>query len=320
MTPEISAIIHGFLDGAISESDEARLNAWIKAAPENAMAFADMARLYDRLHNLVQAKQAIKPAMNAPTARIVSPPSGRSKISSRRVAVAAGGLAALAAIVLVAWWGGDATPLSAAAELNRLIDASGALPDRTYRITSLGPGPKPIEARQAPIDRATLYIRSPDKYVLVRRFSDGRVYATGFDGQRNWSAPPDGAVRLSHDPLRFRWALPGHQHGIPFADLRSDLIELRDAYTLSRIAPDASGRHGLRAEKKSHEYRGPNRVDVYFDINSGVVHRMVFDGLPQARGGPKSVAVELIEQRPLGDDFFQHDAHHAAGRRVVEED
>ena len=88
------------------------------------------------------------------------------------------------------------------------------------------------------------------------------MYSTGFDGERNWSAPPDGAVRLSRDPLRFRWALPGHQHGIPFADLRSDLVQFRDAYVVRRLEPDTAGRRGLRAEKKSREYRGPNRVDI----------------------------------------------------------
>ncbi len=146
------------------------------------------------------------------------------------------------------------------------------------------------------------------------------MYTTGYDGERNWAAPPDGAVRLSRDPLRFRWALPGHQHGIPFVDLRSDLVQLRDAYVVSRLDTDANGHRGLRAEKKSREYRGPNRVEVWYDGNTGVIHRMVFEGLPQARGGPRSVSVELLEQRELSADYFRHETHHAPGRRVVEED
>ncbi len=57
-----------------------------------------------------------------------------------------------------------------------------------------------------------------------------------------------------------------------------------------------------------------------YDPATGVIHRMVFVGLPKARGGPDSVAVELLERRELGGDFVRHQAHHAADRRAIEED
>jgi len=81
-----------------------------------------------------------------------------------------------------------------------------------------------------------------------------------------------------------------------------------------------AGNRGLLAVKKSAEYRGPNRVELWYDPATGVIHRMVFAGMPKARGGPDSVAVELLEQRDLGGDFFRHQTHHAADRRVIEED
>ncbi len=317
MNQDMQTLVNGYLDGMLTEGEEALLNAWIKAAPENAAAFAEMARLHDHLQNFIQAAQVIELAGSKHPAK--AGPAVRSGRLWRRVSVMTG-LAALVAVALFAVWWTIATPVNAATELNRLIDASASLPDRTYRITSLDPAPAAIEERQAPIDGATLYIRAPDRYVLVRRFSDGRVYTTGYDGERNWAVPPDGAVRLSRDPLRFRWALPGHQHGIPFADLRSDLVQLRDAYVVTRLKADGGGRRCLRAEKKSREYRGPNRVDVWYASTTGVIQRMVFEGLPQARGGPRSVAVELLEQRDLGKDWFYHQTHHASGRRVVEED
>jgi hypothetical protein len=209
--------------------------------------------------------------------------------------------------------------VNAAVELDRLIAAADT-GDRVYWISSLDPNPLPIEPRQAPIHAAALYVRAPDRYVLVRRFPDGREYPTGFDGERNWAAPPDGAVRLSRDPLRFRWPLPGHQHGIPFADLRSDLVQLRDAYAVTPLGANATGRRGLLAVKKSREYRGPNRVELWYDRGTGVIHRMQFEGLPKARGGPDSVSVELVEQRDLGPDFFNHESHHAPNRKLIEED
>ncbi len=319
MNDHASALVNGYLDGTLTEGEEGELNSWIKAAPENAAAFAEVVRLHDRLRSVMQASAVLDSDSTEPGKKPTLAGSGWASRSWRRMSLV-GGLAALVALALTVLWWSELTPATAAAELNRLIDASASLRDRTYRITSLDPNPAPIEERQAPIDGAILYIGPPDKYVLVRRFPDGRIYLTGFDGEHNWAAPPDGAVRLSRDPLRFRWALPGHQHSIPFADLRSDLVQLRDAYTISRLDRDAEGRLGLRAEKKSREYRGPKRVDIWYDPASGVIHRMVFEGLPLARGGPRSVAVDLLEERELGADFFKHQAHHGPDRRVIEED
>jgi hypothetical protein len=318
MNHHMKDLVSGYLDGTLTEGGEAELNAWIKATPENAAAFAEMVRLHDRLHDVIQARAVIDSKPGDPERKHTPADSGWARRSWRRACLV-GGLAALVALAFTPWWI-HLTPANAATELNRLIEASRSLPDRTYRITNLDPHPAPIEERQAPIDDATLYIRAPDKYVLVRHFPDGRVYTTGYDGERNWAAPPDGGVRLSRDPLRFRWALPGHQHGIPFADLRSDLVHLRDAYVVTSLAPAAAGERGLLAVKKSPEYRGPNRVELWYDPSTGIIHRMVFKGLPRARGGPDSVAVELLNQRILGADFFQHQAHHAPDRRVIEEE
>lgn len=313
MTGDVNELIHAHLDGTLDPVGEGALGAWL-ANPDNARAFAAVALLHDRLRSvLVVAPGAAPPAPAEPA----SP--ARPRLRSRLApVVVAGSLVAAVAVTLAVWLLAPA-PVTAAAELERLIEAADT-GDRVYRITGLDPNPLPIEPRQAPIDGATLYVRAPDRYVLVRRFPDGREYPTGFDGERNWAALPDGAVRLSRDPLRFRWALPGHQHGIPFADLRSDLVQLRDAYTVTPLAADAAGRRGLLAVKKSREYRGPNQVELWYDGRTGVIHRMVFEGLPKARGGPDSVSVDLLEQRDLGPDFFKHESHHGPNRRVVEED
>jgi hypothetical protein len=231
-------------------------------------------------------------------------------------------VAALVLFGMVAVWWLTPTPLTAAAELDRLIERSGANGDRTYLIRTLDATPEPFDDRHPPIDGASLHVRSPDRYVLVRTFPDGRPFATGSDGERSWSAPPAGAgaVRVSGDPLRFRGPLPGHQHGIPFVNLRSDLVQLRDAYTVTPLPSDSAGRRGLLAEKKSAEFRGPRRVELWYDPASGVIQRMVFAGMPKARGGPGSVTVELTNQRELPADFFHHTAHHTPDRRVIEED
>lgn len=303
-------LIHGHLDGVLTADEEAALNEWVKADPANAAEFAEVARLHDRLHSaFVTATPAAPRPATAP------------RRWWRRVGWLTG-LATLLLFGLLAVWWLTPTPLTAAAELDRLIERSASSGDRTYVIRTLDSVPESFDDRRPPIDGATLHVRSPDRYVLVRKFPDGRPFATGSDGERSWSVPPAGAgaVRVSGDPLRFRGPLPGHQHGIPFVNLRSDLVQLRYAYTVTPLPTDTAGRRGLLAEKKSAEYRGPRRVELWYDPASGVIQRMVFAGMPKARGGPDSVSVELQGTRELPADFFQHTAHHAPDRRVIEED
>ena len=95
---------------------------------------------------------------------------------------------------------------------------------------------------------------------------------------------------------------------------------MRDAYQLTMLKPMGNGWRGIEAEKKSVEYRGPNKIELWYDPVTGVIHRMIFDGMPQARGGPTSVSVELQEQRDLGPDFFHHQSHHGNDTKVIEED
>lgn len=319
MNEEQRRLINGYLDGILSEADEAVLNSWVKAAPENAATFADMVRLHDRLRAVIQAGPAANPDQVQPV-RPASLADGYRAGRRWWPAGVAGGLAVLAAIVFIVLWSVNPPQASAASELDRLIDKATEAGDRSYVVRNLDPQPEQSEERRPPIDGATLHVRRPDQYVLVRKFPDGRPFVTGSDGEKSWSVPPNGAVRVSGDPLRFRGPVPGHQHGIPFADLRSDLVQLRDAYIVTPLGSDAAGKRGLLAIKKSVEYRGPNQVELWYDPVTGIIQRMVFAGMPKARGGPDSVAVELLEQRQLGNDFFKHQSHHAADRRVVEED
>lgn len=299
-------LIHGHLDGVLTADEDAALNEWVKATPENAAEFAEVVRLHDRLRSSFSTA--------APPRQATLP-----RRRWRRVGWLTG-LAALLLFGLFAVWWLTPTPLTAAAELDRLIERSEAGGDRTYVIHTLDSTPEQFDDRRPPIDGATLHVRSPDRYVLVRKFPDAREFVTGCDGELSWSAPPSGAVRVSSDPLRFRGPLPGHQHGIPFVNLRSDLVQLRDAYTITPLPSDSVGRRGLLAEKKSAEFRGPRRVELWYDPASGVIQRMVFTGMPKARGGPDSVNVELTNQRDLPADFFHHTAHHTPDRRVIEED
>jgi osmoprotectant transport system ATP-binding protein len=57
-------LVSGYLDGLLTEADEAELNFWIKASPENAVAFAEMVRLHDRLHDQLSPSQPKEPPLS----------------------------------------------------------------------------------------------------------------------------------------------------------------------------------------------------------------------------------------------------------------
>jgi hypothetical protein len=320
MKDPISSLVHRYLDGMLTESEEAELNSWVKLAPENASELADLVLFHDRLQGVLKSRCSVANVGN----QFHTPHRSRSWLSFVRLPFGrfTGFLSGLSAFIVfllaVIWWDG-AKRVSAATELNRLIE-SVATRDRSYFIRNLDQLPEQTGDRRPPIDGAELHVRYPDCYVLIRRFSSGEQFVTGSDGVQSWSIPPNGPVRVSADLLRFQGPIPGNQYGIPFVNLRSDLVQLRDAYVVSPLGVNPAGHRGLLAVKKSTDYRGPNRVELWYDSSSGVIHRMVFSGLPKARGGPDRVSVELLEQKELGVDFFRRESHHAANRRILEDD
>lgn len=319
MSEKIDELIHGYFDGLLSPDQEAQLNSWIKQSPENASEFSYAASLENRMGDLIRAGRSLETGIESENETTKLPEKPRKGF--RVVAVGwIGGLTTLAvAVSLLIWWGNPG-PVNAAGELNRVIDASSKSTDRTYLIRNLDLLPETVNDRQPPIDGATLHVRQPDQYVLVRRFPEGRTFLTGSDGEQSWSIPPRGAVRVSTNTLRFRGPVPGNQHGVPFVNLRSDLVQMRDAYFFTLANPKANSLRKLMAEKKSKDYRGPNRIELWYDPETVVIQRMVFEGMPQTKGGPNSVSMELVGQEFLGPLFFRHESHHGKDVKVIEED
>ncbi|MEI6233449.1 MAG: hypothetical protein WCT04_10380 [Planctomycetota bacterium] len=221
---------------------------------------------------------------------------------------------------------------TASAACLRLIQANETSGDRTYRISAVYDSsvPKPWDTgprdpHRAPlpsINGATLHVGSGDRFVLFRKYNNGEALIAGFDGTHAWSIRGDGAVRLSKNKARFRGDIPGVERGVPFTDMRSNLQHIQEAYTLDILAPETlSGSstersHHLHGVKRSPDFRGPAFIDIYFDASSGVIQRMTFDNMPLQNGGPVRATLELIEQRNQPSTWYEHAAHHEAGREV----
>ena len=321
MSRDADELINGYLDETLTSDQHAQLVAWLTAGSEHACRFADAVMLHDRMRTEFTANE---------TGGIPVKFTHRARLSTRqmpRVAALAIAASVVVAATLMVWRSLGGSPADAAmVELDRIVDAAQQRGDRTYFISEVH---REMPVARAgvmwpPIDGALLYVRGPSSYVLVRGTSEESQFVTGYDGRHSWSVPPRGMVRVSTDSQRFRGAVPGQQHAIPFIDLRENLDLLRDAYDLRVIAPDQltspDGTVGrLEATRKENIRRGPKRVVIWYDSQTNTILRMLFDRLPQAKDGPDSLVLELVDERNLGPTFFLHESHHDADRQVIHE-
>ncbi|MCA9078690.1 MAG: hypothetical protein KDA93_26935, partial [Planctomycetaceae bacterium] len=204
---------------------------------------------------------------------------------------------------LIFWQSVSSPVLAASDELQRIIQASEAALDRTYAVTALGEDvdseslASTVRGAKPSVDGALLHVRGPNQYVLVRYFADGTEFITGSDGTTAWSVPPRGRVRVSSDATRFRGAVPGQQHAIPFIDMRNSLRQLQESYELD-LSPGTTpeGWRRMNATRRATATGGPKQVTLWYDVQSGTIHRMLLERLPQARGGPRNVLLELTDE------------------------
>lgn len=312
------------LDGELDDGQRDEFERILASDPGRARDFARAVLLHEAIERELVAGPAGRRSARLASVRLALP----------RLATAA---ALLLGVGLIGVFLLRGTPASASAgELDRIAASAAASVTRTYAVRAVegDPRPRAQEPRRpeggqhdprpkAPIDDAVLHVGARDCYVLERMADDGAAVVSGSDGRGAWSVAPRGPVRTSGNPARFRGALPGQRHGLPFVNPVDGLDELRRSYdvTLERDA-SVGGRPARRltAVRRADVSGGPKRVEICYDGSTGTILRMTLDRLPQAAGGPRSVVLELVSERPLDPAFFTAAAHHAPGRAVIPED
>lgn len=321
---EWAGLMHGMLDGTLDDAARARFAAEIAADPARAREFARVAMMHDAIEREMTAG-----AIGRSTAR-----RSRWMLSVRRAAAAVAIAAAVGVLAFLGLRGSSAN--AAQAELARIASIS-PVGQRTYVIHALRDdgrqrGREPRRAEQASprgarmqpsIDEATLIVGTSGAYVLVRTGEDGARTVSGSDGRLSWNVPERGAVRVSRDPQRFRGALPGEQHDLPFVDPKDGLDALMRSYDVV-LGPsrniDGHAVRSLVATRRADVQRGPKGVELWYDPETAVIRRMELDRLPQAQGGPRAVVLELLDESPIDPRQFMHESHHDANRLVIKED
>ena len=310
----------------------------------------DTTRRNARVKNVMQRITGAHPKSVAGTT-VVRP-------STRRFRLLTGTLArwtvAACLIAAAAWWVYDASSNPAMAALEQVIQVLDRPTDRTYEITveRLGRPPEqedrhvkqsdPASPRRKPKPRdgqdrwprreppslngALLYVRGSDQFVLYRLTRDGDVVVDGCDGKQSWRVRPNHPVQVSDDPNKFRVPMPQNVAPIPFVDIKTSLTQLREGYEIEELpAESPPNAHGaiwscLRAQKRDPSQRGPKEISIWFHPKTHVLGRIVFDRVHlQGRGELYRMTIELIEQEELGQDFFEHEAHHDADCQVIYE-
>lgn len=365
MISDSRELIDGYLDDALTAEQQEELSAWIKANPEHARIFAEAMLLHDRLRNTLGSDDSVVSftlprdgrggtcddagridSEVEVSAKIEALPSQKSRSSTLPLPKREGGRSYLlrataAALVLVAGlaalWFGIGTPTASAAirELDRIIVNNMSSKDRTFEILvedvtterrgNRSARPESQRPPKPPLDGATLYVRSGNQFVLIRKTKEGLPFVTGSNGQQSWAINTRGPVRVSPDIHRFDRDLPGHETSVPLTNLHDGLQQLKFAYdlTFSALGPeeflpeDGHQPRLLMAVKKPNE-RGPQRVEIVYDATTGGILRMRFIAMPY---GPDrlDLRLSLESEDKLPSDFFEHTSHHGPERKIEEE-
>lgn len=322
-------LLSGVFDDHVSDEQFATLQDWLLSSPENALRYAHAALLHDRLRDEMVAATEVS--------RLVpeSIPSGRPNRLTMRPFMLSGAIFIAAGLGVALWFGFSQTPFSAATELNRLISLQRSGSDRTYRIDveEIAEPRRGARKREPddghrppkpPLDRAVLHVRHGYQFVLIRQTPEGQPFVTGSDGRTSWAVRPDGPVRVSTDLTRFQRDVPGHEHNMPLMNVEEGLSQLKSAYDVELLPvefseePVSDEDSRLLVGVKKPGFRGPRRVEIAYVVKTGQIRQMRFVDMPY---GPQRLTLRmtLLEERDLGEHFFDHTAHHGSDRLVEKE-
>lgn len=212
------------------------------------------------------------------------------------------------------------------AAVQRSLRAEQVASAREYEIT--------IETRMSSgrvrTNRITLFVER-DRFVIraVPRVGRGYVWMGG-QGESRWIVPRLGPVVVGQQGLLPNWSRKRRVAETPFLKLTTILDRLQRAYDLELMPPASlpsiegeqsmvTCEHivGIRQSRAVDSI--PETVELWADAQSDFARRIELKwDRPADEQGWLSATAELIATPDLAENFFDHDAHHAPDRVVVE--
>jgi hypothetical protein len=229
---------------------------------------------------------------------------------------------AVAATLLVCagvlWFLFGVTSPTAYAALNRALVSAKVAADRFYQVVverSL-PGPARIEA--------SLYVNGGRKFAVeVKDMPAGTLWAGGNE-EHVWLVPafPPFPVFVSDDPRLMNAWLERQDVQLPFLQITTVLENMQRSYDISfPEAPEAKELPedlvSVVGKRRTDDPLLPAQIRMLARADSGTVQELLLEWDNSGRRPtPRSMKFTLAGEEPRPPDWYDHAAHHDAGRRL----
>jgi hypothetical protein len=328
MSSDELELVHRYLDGEITDAEFVQLDRGLANSSDLRQALIQASMLDEKIEQLLSIGPVtvLCEGVNEHN-RSVRSKTRRFTVWNSAVAFLVSSALLIFGINLIT----NRNQLGASQEVTRMLKSLArgdrlyevdveqvALPDnkRLEKYDSTRP-PKPT------LEGAKLYVRGNDQFVLMRFREDRMPFVTGSDGQIGWAIPPHGPIRISKHPETFNRDLPGHEHSIPLVNISQGLAQIQKAYAIqvlpaTEVDGESPSESILIASKKRGE-RGPKRIEIQYDSQTGRISQMRFVEMPY---GPERLTVRLtlMDEPNLPSDFFHHSHHHSSDQEIIQSD
>ena len=314
-TPDnVEDLVVGHFDGSLTAEQEQKLTLLLSNSEEAKQLFLSYMRLEGRLHSLGRDGLLREPDLpiietkERPTPRQTS--SGRpQRINPRVLRILASLAACLVAMATISWLL-TTQPVSANAILEKAQRAAAELMDRSYRLVLSN-----LRTDNERVDREVeISLRGGGNFLVQPK---NGIYIMGFDGSDFWLARKSGYVAVTSDyqslsselssripNRRLLEFLSTRQHPL-LLDLESLLKWIRESYDFELVESESDELQHLRGTlRKGEPAVIMPIIDLWIDTESGV-----FVKAELVKPDKRSATIELLESRPLPEDWYRHEYH-----------
>ena len=155
----------------------------------------------------------------------------------------------------------------------------------------------------------------------------------GHNDEEAWVVPALGPVMVGDQLALGKWLGSQSELSTPYLHVSSLLSRMLDAYDLKTVSdsqlpanvelPEALATANLqfdhiKASRLRNRERLPAEIEVWIERETGVVYRLEANWeRDQVKRGRRRIVLQWLSDEELPEDWFKHETHHAARRRVI---
>jgi hypothetical protein len=206
------------------------------------------------------------------------------------------------------------------------LDQASSRADRAYRLTTTL---QTLDGRTRELT-ADLWVRGGSHYVIRQDSPLGGDLFLGSNGSEYWVVPLLGPVLVGPEPgLIEQWLLRDSLSS-PFLQLTSILERMQNRYTLrlgeaGELAPTTDGQPVwctlvIGEKQDESDVLAADVIRLWTSRETGIAQQVeMIWNRPDDQPGPVRLLLRLQPlESDLPDDWYEHAAHHAPDRRVIQ--